>query len=246
VFDHVTIRVADRDASERFYDTVLRPLAIDQSYRTNVFSEWNDFTLAAGDAGNPPTRRLHIAFVAPSREHVDAFWRAGTEAGYADRGAPGLRPLYADDYYGAFLLDPDGNSAEAVHDSKPNRTGIVDHLWIRVPDVARAKRFYETIAPHAGIILGADTPERAQFSGAAGGSFSLIAGAPGEQTEHVHIAFPTNDNAVVDRFHEAATAAGYASNGPPGERPRYHPGYYAAFVFDPDGNNIEVVNHNRH
>ena len=67
----------------------------------------------------------------------------------------------------------------------------------------------------------------------------------GTPTEHVHIAFPTHDNAVVDGFHEAATAAGYASNGGPGERRRYHPGYYAAFVFDPDGNNIEVVNHNR-
>ena len=59
------------------------------------------------------TRRLHIGFAAPSREHVDAFWRAGTEAGYQDDGAPGPRPQYHADYYGAFLLDPDGNSAEA-------------------------------------------------------------------------------------------------------------------------------------
>ena len=51
----------------------------------------------------------------PSRAHVDEFWRAGTEAGYRDDGAPGPRPQYSPDYYGGFLLDPDGNSAEAVH-----------------------------------------------------------------------------------------------------------------------------------
>ena len=158
------------------------------------------------------------------------------------RRSPGPAAQYSDDYYGAFLLDPDGNSAEAVHDRDASRPGVIDHLWIRVADVAAAKAFYETIAPHAGLTLGTDTPERVQFRGA-GGSFSLVSGyadrarppgLPGHTTTR-----------VVERFHEAATSAGYASNGGPGERPRYHPGYYAAFVFDPDGNNIEVVNHNR-
>ena len=242
MFDHVTIRVSDRDASEAFYDSVLRTLAIDQSYRTGTFSLWQEFGITGATAENPVTRRLHIGFRAPSREHVDEFWRVGTEAGYRDDGAPGPRPEYSDDYYGAFLLDPDGNSAEAVHDRDAGRRGAVDHLWIRVADVAAAKAFYDTIAPHAGLIRGADTPERVGFRGPAGGSLSLVQGTP---TEHVHLAFPTHDNAVVERFHEAATSAGYASNGGPGERPRYHPGYYAAFVFDPDGNNIEVVNHNR-
>ncbi len=59
------------------------------------------------------------------------------------------------------------------------------------------------------------------------------------------MAFPAAENATVDAFHEAATGAGHRDNGGPGERPVYHPGYYAAFVLDPDGNNIEVVNHNR-
>jgi catechol 2,3-dioxygenase-like lactoylglutathione lyase family enzyme len=163
----------------------------------------------------------------------------GTAAGYRDDGAPGPRPQYSEDYYGAFLLDPDGNSAEAVHHGSP-RDGV-DHLWIRVADVAAARRFYETVAPHAGFRLGHDAPERAQFRGA-GGSFSLVAGRP---TEHVHVAFPTSDNEAVDRFHRALTEAGYRDNGAPGERPVYHAGYYAAFVLDPDGNNVELVNHNR-
>ena len=163
------------------------------------------------------------------------------EAGYRDDGAPGERPQYAPGYYGAFLLDPDGNSAEAVHHGWLRATGIIDHLWIRVADVEAAKRFYETIAPYAGLRLRTDTTERAQFRGE-GGSFSLV---PGKPTEHVHLAFPATENATVDAFHRAATAAGYRDNGSPGERAEYHAGYYGAFVCDPDGNNVEVVNHNR-
>jgi catechol 2,3-dioxygenase-like lactoylglutathione lyase family enzyme len=243
VFDHVTIRVTDRHASERFYDTVLTPLGIDRTYRTAEFSEWRDFYVAGADRAQLPTRRLHVAFVAPTREQVDDFWRTGTEAGYRDDGPPGPRPQYRDDYYGAFLLDPDGNSAEAVHHGQLRRGGVIDHLWIRVADVAAARRFYTTIAEPAGLHLRTDTDERVQFASATtAGSFSLV---PGEPTEHLHMAFGTTDDADVDRFHAQAVAAGYASNGPPGERARYHPGYYAAYVIDPDGNNIEVVDHHR-
>lgn len=241
MFDHVTIRVTDRTASERFYDTVLAMLGIDESYRTEVYSEWQDFSLSAADGAHPPTRRLHVAFAAPSHEQVDEFWRAGVEAGYADDGRPGPRPEYRSDYYGAFLLDPDGNSAEAVHHGALRRGGIIDHLWIRVADVAAAKRFYEIVAPHAGLRVGEETAELVRFRGASG-SFSLLRGTP---TENVHLAFPTGDDAQVQRFYEAATAAGYRGNGVPGERPQYHAGYYAAYVLDPDGNNIEVVNHHR-
>jgi catechol 2,3-dioxygenase-like lactoylglutathione lyase family enzyme len=241
MFDHVTIRVTDRLASERFFDTVLTPLGVDRTYRTPTFSEWRDFLLAERDDAQPSTRRLHIAFVAPSREQVDDFWREGTEAGYADDGRPGPRPQYRADYYGAFLLDPDGNSVEAVHHGALRRDGIVDHLWIRVADVAAAKSFYETIAPHAGLSLRDDTPERVEFAGSSG-SFSLVRGT---RTENLHMAFPTADDADVQRFHQAATDAGYRDNGAPGERSRYHPGYYSAYLLDPDGNNIEVVNHHR-
>ena len=241
MFDHVTIRASDRTASERFYDTVLIPLGIDPTFRTGRFSEWREFMLTGADEGNPVTQRLHIAFVAPSREQVDEFWSVGTEAGYANAGRPGPRRQYRSDYYGAFLLDPDGNSVEAVNHGALRRGGAIDHLWIRVADVAATKRFYETIAAPAGLRLADDTPERAQFAGA-GGSFSLVRGTP---SVNVHMAFPTRDDADVQRFHEVATAAGYRSNGPPGERPWYHPGYYAAYVLDPDGNDIEVVNHHR-
>jgi catechol 2,3-dioxygenase-like lactoylglutathione lyase family enzyme len=241
MFDHVTIRVADRAASERFYDTVLQTLGIDRSYRTNTISEWQDFMITAADDEHPLTRRLHIGFVAPDHERVDAFWRAGVEAGYRDYGKPGPRPEYGDDYYGGFLLDPDGNSAEACHHDTLRRGGIVDHLWIRVADLPKTRTFYDTIAPHAGLVKDHDSAERVQYRGETG-SFSLL---PGSATEHLHMAFPTDDDGAVQRFHEAATNAGHRSNGDPGERARYHAGYYAAFVLDPDGNNIELVNHHR-
>jgi catechol 2,3-dioxygenase-like lactoylglutathione lyase family enzyme len=241
VFDHVTIRVSDRPASERFYNTVLEELGIDQTYRSDAFSEWDDFSLTQAGDEHPVTRRLHVGFAAPSREQVELFWRAGTAAGYRDDGPPGMRPQYGPDYYGSFLLDPDGNSAEAVHFSGLRRGGIVDHLWIRVADVDAARRFYETIAPHAHLRMSHDAPDRVQFSGPTG-SLSVL---PGPPTENVHIAFPTQDDADVRRFHQAAIEAGYESIGAPGERPRYHRGYYAAYVRDPDGHNIEVVNHHR-
>jgi catechol 2,3-dioxygenase-like lactoylglutathione lyase family enzyme len=242
VFDHVTIRSADREASERFYETVLRTLGIEKSHSDGELAEWDDFSLSPADDEKPPTRGLHVGFVAPSRAHVREFWRVGTEAAYRDGGEPGLRPQYRHDYYGSFLLDPDGNSAEAVHHGAMSPRGRVDHLWVRTADVAASKRFYETVTPQTGFRLKLDTPERAQFVGA-GSSFSVVLGAP---TEHLHLAFPARENATVDEFHRVATEAGYEDNGAPGERPVYHDGYYGAFVLDPDGNNIEVVNHNRH
>jgi catechol 2,3-dioxygenase-like lactoylglutathione lyase family enzyme len=240
MFDHVTIRVSERGASERFYETVLRTLGIEQTSAGQDFTEWDDFSLSQADDEDPVTRRLHVAFVAASREDVDEFWRVGTEAGYHEDGAPGPRPQYREDYSGAYLLDPDGNSVEAVHHGAV-RGGGIDHLWIRVADVAAAKRFYETVAPHAGFRLKHDESDRAQFAGE-GGSFSLVAGTP---TEHVHMAFPADENSTVAAFHQALVDAGYRDNGPPRERPIYHEGYFGAYVLDPDGNNVELVNHNR-
>ena len=241
MFDHVTIRVSDRASAEPLYEAVLQTLGIEKTYSSEHFVEWDDFSLAQADGERPVTRRLHIGFVAPSRAHVDDFWRVGTEAGYRDDGAPGPRPEYGDTYYGGFVLDPDGNSAEAVHHDGMREDGRIDHLWIRVADVPAAKRFYETVAPHAGFRLRRDLPERAQFAGESG-SFSVVLG---DSTEHLHMAFPASDNAAVDAFHRAATEAGYRDNGAPGERDVYHPGYYGAFVLDPDGHNVELVNHNR-
>jgi catechol 2,3-dioxygenase-like lactoylglutathione lyase family enzyme len=241
VFDHVTIRVSDRGESERFYEIVLGAIAIDESHSGEHFTEWNDFSLAQATAWTPVTRGLHVGFGAPSRERVDEFWQAGIDAGFESDGEPGPRTEYGDDYYGGFLLDPDGNSAEAVHFEDVRRG--VDHVWIRVLDLQASKRFYETIAPHARIGVTTDTPERVQFTGDGPGSFSLLSGD--RVTEALHMAFAASDDQAVDDFHQAAVEAGYRDNGQPGERSVYHPGYYSAYALDPDGHNIELVNHNR-
>ena len=140
MFARVTVAASDLAASRRFYETVLATLAQDA---------WQVFAL---EQGNPPTRGLHIAFAAHSRDDVNAFWRAGVDAGYASDGEPGLRPQYRPDYYGGFLLDPDGNSAEAVH--RPGRTETgppIDHLWLGVADLEVSRNFWERAAPPLGL-----------------------------------------------------------------------------------------------
>jgi catechol 2,3-dioxygenase-like lactoylglutathione lyase family enzyme len=241
VFDHVTIRAGDRAASEQFYDTVLATLGIRKDHSDDELAEWGDFSVSPAGEDRPVTRGLHIGFRATSREEVDEFWRVGTEAGYRDDGPPGPRPQYRDDYYGSFLLDPDGNSAEAVHHGDVRGDGAIDHIWMRVSDVGAARSFYGAVAPYGGFHLSYELPERVGFAGATG-AFSVVAGEP---SQHVHMAFGASDNTTVDAFHRALTGAGYRDNGAPGERPVYHPGYYGAFVLDPDGNNVEVVCHNR-
>lgn len=239
MFDHITIRAADLAASERFYRTVLAPLGLEPDSASEQLVRWQEFMVAAPSEERPPTRGLHTGFLAPSREHVDAFWRAGTAAGYADDGAPGERSQYHEDYYGAFLRDPDGNSVEAVHHGDTRRGGCVDHLWIGVRDLTAAEAFYDTIARYTGLRPGRSWDAGVQFRGARA-SFSLVADGRAP-TENLHLAFPAPDRETVDAFHAAAVAAGYESNGEPGPRARYGPGYYGAFVLDPDGNNIESV-----
>ena len=222
---------------------MLDPLGI-LKYDGEGWKAWGDYELFVFEDPTP-TRRLHIAFPPATRELVDAFWRTGTAAGYRDDGRPGLRPQYAEDYYGGFLLDPDGNSAEAIHSTgSAYPQSAIDHMWIRVADLRSTMRFYEEIAPYTGFRLAweHDDPPRAGFADDIA-SFSVV--EDGSPTENVHIAFPASANAAVDEFHRVATAAGYRDNGGPGERPHYHRGYYGAFVLDPDGNNVEVVNHNR-
>jgi catechol 2,3-dioxygenase-like lactoylglutathione lyase family enzyme len=136
------------------------------------------------------------------------------------------------------LRDPDGNCVEAVYTGPARQTGEIDHVRLRTRDVAAIRRFYVA----TGHELGVDEADHVQIvTGDA--SVSYVAGDP--PSEHIHLAFGVTTNAAVDAFHRAAIEAGYRDNGAPGERAAYHPGYYGAFVLDPDGHNIEAVNHNR-
>jgi catechol 2,3-dioxygenase-like lactoylglutathione lyase family enzyme len=245
VFDHVGIAVSDLAASESFYRTVLGALGVEPSHADAELIEWEDWDIGPTDRAHQVTRGLHVGFRARDRAQADAFWQAGIDAGYRDDGAPGPRRQYGPSYYGGFLLDPDANSVEAVHIERESAVpeGCIDHLWIRVRDVQTSRRFYTTIAPYAGLRLTHDAPERVQLSGP-DFSFSLVRDDR-PLTEHVHLAFSAHEDAMVRAFHDTAVGAGYEDHGAPGERVAYHPGYYGAFVLDPDGHNVEVVNHNR-
>lgn len=113
IVDHVHLRVADLDASKRFYVTVLEPLGIPLMLDLPQLVALPHLALSAD---GPPSERVHVAFVARSREEVDAFHRTGLAAGYRDNGAPGPRPHGA---YAAYLLDPDGNNIEAAFRERP-------------------------------------------------------------------------------------------------------------------------------
>lgn len=124
MIDHTSIGVADVARSAMFYDTVLAALGIRRFMQlppetgADAVGYGNDFPIFWIDRFHPHSVRQHIAFVAQSREQVDAFHAAALRAGGADNGAPGLREVpdgvEPSGYYAAFVFDPDGNNIEAV------------------------------------------------------------------------------------------------------------------------------------
>ena len=122
-----------------------------------------------------------------------------------------------------------------------HRGRLIDHLQLVVRDLDASRAFYRAVFDALGVPMGGD--EASYFW--ADELFVSTAdseAAQGTLTGRTHLAFQAADRAMVDAFHRAALAPGGTDNGAPGERP-YHPGYYAAFVLDPDGNNIEAVFH---
>lgn len=122
---------------------------------------------------------------------------------------------------------------------------MIDHISLIVSDVGASRAFYEralaplgyrAVAEH-GPVVGLGAP--AEKAGAVAELWLV----PGEEPQPVHLALTAGSMEEVEAFHAAGLAAGGSDNGGPGERPHYHPGYYGAFVLDPDGHNLEVVCH---
>jgi catechol 2,3-dioxygenase-like lactoylglutathione lyase family enzyme len=116
MIDHISLNVRDIDASKKFYAAALAPLGYTVIMEfpgvAGLGAEGKpDFWLGAK---NEAAQAVHIAFASKDRAAVDAFYRAALEAGGKDNGAPGLRPMYHPNYYGAFVIDPDGHNIEAV------------------------------------------------------------------------------------------------------------------------------------
>ncbi|MFK4812509.1 VOC family protein [Devosia sp. ZW T5_3] len=114
---------------------------------------------------------------------------------------------------------------------------LIDHVHLRARNFANTRYFYEKVLAVLGHRIEQSGKNWFQVD-------ELFVDAADARTvpTHIHLAFQAKDRAMVDAFHKAALAAGGSDNGPPGER-HYHPGHYAAFVLDPDGNNIEAVFH---
>jgi catechol 2,3-dioxygenase-like lactoylglutathione lyase family enzyme len=122
MLDHITFGVSDFARCADFYDKALAPLGISRVFEVSAEETGSKPFIGYGDVrpyfwiglGDASTGQLHFAFTAKTRTQVDAFHAAGLAAGGTDNGAPGLRPHYHPDYYGAFVLDPEGRNIEAV------------------------------------------------------------------------------------------------------------------------------------
>ncbi|WP_029728700.1 VOC family protein [Sphingomonas sp. UNC305MFCol5.2] len=125
-----------------------------------------------------------------------------------------------------------------------HRGRLIDHIQLVVADLAASRRFYEAVFDVLGVPIGGEADDYFWADELFVSSADSEA-AQGKLTGRHHLAFQAKDNTMVEAFHCAGLAAGGTDNGPPGERP-YHPGYYAAFLLDPDGNNIEAVFHGPH
>lgn len=123
-----------------------------------------------------------------------------------------------------------------------HRGRLIDHIQLVVRDLEASRRFYEAVFRALDVPMGGVADDYFW----ADELFVSTADSPaalGQLTGRHHLAFQANDHAAVDAFHKAGLENGGRDNGAPGERPHYHPGYYAAFLLDPDGNNIEAVYH---
>jgi len=116
-----------------------------------------------------------------------------------------------------------------------HRGRLVDHVQIVTANYAASRRFYGALLDILGVAIDYDGGDWFQAD-------ELVVSTGTPTTGRIHLAFQAKDRETVDRFHEAGLTAGGRDNGKPGERD-YHPGYYAAFLLDPDGNNIEAVFH---
>ena len=118
---------------------------------------------------------------------------------------------------------------------------VLDHMGFAVRDYDRSKAFYEQALAPLGLSLVKEPMRQAAGFGRDGWASFWIEAQGRPVPGRLHVAFRADSGDVVDAFHVAALAAGGTDNGAPGLRTIYHPNYYSAYVFDPDGNNIEVV-----
>lgn len=264
MFSHITLGYNNRGAAEVFYDSVLPLFGLQRKMQTEALlgfgpeeeaPPWifmvRPFDEQAASQGNG----FHVAFNAQSTDIVDQFHEKALAAGGTDDGPPGLRPHYSDDYYGAYVRDPDGNKLQAVCYLKGRSAGesgnVLSHITLGVNDLDGAGRFYEPVFMALGYerLMSEESPGVDHAFGIPGFRLPLVFvqrpfdGGIAARGNGQHAAFVAPTREAVDAFYAAALDLGGTDDGPPGLRRDYHPSYYAAYVRDPDGNKIQAVCH---
>lgn len=195
---------------------------------------------------------FHIAFNSADSETVDRFHSTALAHGGFDEGGPGLRFQYAEDYYGAYIRDPDGNKLQVVcyqQGRSSGYTGIdISHITLGHTDLLKARKFYGAVFDILGYV---DKPEEGDDTscGFAYPDEELpvvyiqqpFDGRPASWGNGTHTAFHAPTRVAVQAFHTAALANGGTDDGAPGLRPHYSANYYACYVLDPFGNKLQAV-----
>ena len=263
MLSHVTLGSNDLARSEVFYSalmSILRQELLEASHEHGFLMlgqpDWHHPHLfICRPFDNLPatwSNGFHIAFMAADQEAVDQFHKTALAHGGYDEGGPGLRPMYAPDYYAAYVRDPDGNKLQAVcylDGRKAAATGdVISHITIGHADFERERSFYSAILAPLGMI---ELPDEAHDKLAGFGSEGFqtpivyiqrpFNGRPASFGNGTHAAFSAPSRDAVDRFHAAALAHGGCSEGEPGLRPHYSANYYGAYIRDQVGNKLQAV-----
>ncbi len=206
-------------------------------------------TIPGGMHGNDEGAGALVFFGVPDLEAAMAWVRnlgghaeaLGSRANETREGSFGRFALCRDDQGSPFGLHQPPEAEGEGTQGPAARRPTIDHVTLRARDPAASRRFYEAALAPLGFGLEFERDGLLAFGSGESGRLILYAGE--RPVAGVHLAFSAPSREAVDAFHAAALEAGGRDNGAPGPRPEYHRGYYGAYVFDPDGNNVEAVHH---
>lgn len=263
MFSHFTLGSNDLGRSQDFYAPVMAALgqplveaSMEHGYLmfAPVDQRHPHLFVCRPFDGLPATwsNGFHIAYTAPDKSAVDSFHATALAHGGFDDGVPGLRPQYAEDYYAAYVRDPDGNKLQAVcylkGRSADSGGDVISHVTIGQTDLDRERKFYNAVLGTLGM---AELPEENDETTVCfgldhaqlpvlyvGAAFN---GLPATWGNGTHVAFTAASRDAVRAFHATALAQGGSCEGAPGLRPQYSENYYAAYVRDAVGNKLQAV-----
>lgn len=263
MFSHFTLGTNDLEKAKTFYSALMETLGLallesSQEHRYLMLGpsdhRFPHLFICLPFDNLPATwaNGYHIAFHATDTETVDQFHATALAEGGLDEGAPGLRPEYAADYYGAYVRDPDGNKLQAVCYTAGRSAGatgdVISHITIGHADFGRDRAFYDAVLETLGIV---ELPEEGDAESVGYGHPGVelpvlylqptFDGRPATWGNGTHTAFAAPSRDAVDRFHAAALSRGGTCEGPPGPRPQYSANYYGAYVRDLVGNKLQAV-----